>query len=381
MDNNYLEKCSVTRWFWLRACILITLFTGLSLFFLYDWKVGYPEKNYKLTQYHTFEKARDYFVKHVQMGRSKEQWTKFAQQQELAYFSHREIVEPYRQHEEWPSILTNYRSYSSTKKAGESPRGWDEFISSQSKGDLDWTAPLPSEFIKGEYDENYRLLIYRTFQKAEELFAEYGAQGEAQWEFITSCQDLAFEQDRMIVPEQYRDELWPPILSDYDAFYALAKEDIEQGLEINEPYLWKEYTSEMKWSQTPPKEMMKGYKIDEQLYFGVGGLLVALIGAIYALRMKPRYMAVDQEAYYAPGGKKILFTAIHKIDKRKWETKGLATLFFKEGNETKKAKVDGMVYGQFDKEQGEPAQKLFDVIMANFKGELIEFVAEDTEQG
>ena len=92
-------------------------------------------------------------------------------------------------------------------------------------------------------------------------------------------------------------------------------------------------------------------------------------------------MKADDEAYYSPDGKKILFSKMTQIDKRKWETKGLATISYTdEKGETAKAKVDGMVYGQFKEEDGAPAEALFQHILANFEGELIELVEEDEDE-
>ena len=38
-----------------------------------------------------------------------------------------------------------------------------------------------------------------------------------------------------------------------------------------------------------------------------------------------------------------------------------------------------MVYGQFKKEEGAPAEALYQQVLANFKGEIIEFVSEKEE--
>ena len=64
---------------------------------------------------------------------------------------------------------------------------------------------------------------------------------------------------------------------------------------------------------------------------------------------------------------------MRRIDKRKWESKGLAYVYYEDQDGgMKKAKVDGMVYGQFREEDGAPAERLFRRILQNFSGELIE---------
>jgi hypothetical protein len=62
---------------------------------------------------------------------------------------------------------------------------------------------------------------------------------------------------------------------------------------------------------------------------------------------------------------------------RKWETKGLATLVYEADGKENKAKIDGMVYGQFKEEEGAPAEALFQKVLENFEGELIELVDEN----
>ena len=68
-----------------------------------------------------------------------------------------------------------------------------------------------------------------------------------------------------------------------------------------------------------------------------------------------------------------------RLDTRKWDTKGLATVTYEKDGKEKKAKIDGMVYGQFKKEEGAPAEALYQQVLANFKGEIIEFVSEKEE--
>ena len=73
---------------------------------------------------------------------------------------------------------------------------------------------------------------------------------------------------------------------------------------------------------------------------------------------------------------------MRRIDKRKWEPKGLAYVFYERpGGGMQKAKIDGMVYGQFREEDGAPAERLFRHILRNFSGELIELQDPDEEEG
>lgn len=386
------------------------LFAGLAGYFFYDWKIGYPKKNYKLVQYNTFYKAKEYFLKHVEMGRTPEQWKEFVSEQELEYNKVTDIVLTHRSREKYPAILQDYEAYKQAYDAhsGDSPVLWDRYLAEKKKeiedvkatfsdppnkedraklkGRAPWDEPVLAEYKKGEEEQNYILLMKNTFKEAEEKFKAYQSAGKTadDWKFFTSNRDLAFEREKGIIPLKNIGEKWPEMLGNYEEYYKQAEKEITEKIVVNKPYMWSDYTAKKKWGDKDytGKEMKGQDKINEQLYFGIGVSILSLITALLAFRMKGRFMAVDEEAFYAPGNKKIPYSSITKIDKRKWETKGMATLYYDEGGEKKKAKVDGMIYGQFDKdaEGGGPAEELFQKILGNFKGEIVELVAEEEEE-
>ena len=198
-----------------------------------------------------------------------------------------------------------------------------------------------------------------------------------QWAFISSVHPLSFDRDLSVIPEGHRAELWPAILSDYSIYNALAEKEITSGVRVNEPYLWREYTAEQEWSQTPPKSFHSQHQIKEQLFYGIGAAVISIGALFIALLFTKRFIAVDSNAYYPASSAPVPFCDIYKIDKRSWQTKGMATLYCKSANGERKVKVDGMIYGQFDKAQGAPAERLFQIILDHFKGELIDY--EDIE--
>ncbi len=93
-----------------------------------------------------------------------------------------------------------------------------------------------------------------------------------------------------------------------------------------------------------------------------------------------RSISADEEALYSQDGIKIAYTDMERFDIRKWDSKGIALIYYKQGDEEKKAKIDGMVYGQFKEEDGAPAEKLFAHVMNRFKGEVIEYTSHGDEQ-
>jgi len=251
--------CKASKWFIWRAILMLVMFGGFGLYFLYDWKVGYPAKNF---------------------------------------------------------IVTNYEAFSDAGNA--------------------W------------------------------------AENRDDWEAFAAKQKIPFKEDRSLYPADTDfDAGWPEILAD--------KEGMEGG---NDEGLWKIYSGEKGWPQVIDltEDFKSAYKIREQLYAAIVCLLLTAICLYFFLRTRGRSMRADEDAFYPPSGEKIPFSKMTQLDKRKWETKGLATITYTdEKGESAKVKVDGMVYGQFKEEDGAPAEVLFQHILSNFEGELIELVEEQDD--
>ena len=254
--------CHPTKWFLTRIILMLAMFGGFAVYFLYDWKIGYPEKNY---------------------------------------------------------VIAQYRAFIDAGQAQTDEEAWND------------------------------------------------------WEAYAAAQTIPFGDDKSIYPAGTDfEEKWPAILADKEAM----DEESDEGL-------WKIYSGEKGWPQTIDldEDPKPAYKIKEQLYASIVCFVLAAVAIFFLIRTKARTMRVDEKAYYAPGGVRIPFSDIIEVDKRKWDTKGLATLKYKDSSGAEqKAKVDGMVYGQFKEEEGAPAEALFQKILANFDGELIELVVEDEDE-
>jgi hypothetical protein len=258
MSNPSEIICRPSKWFIWRALLMLAMFGGFACYFLYDWKIGYPKKNY---------------------------------------------------------ILANYDAFN---QAGQ-----------------DWTI-----------DENRN-----------------------NWEAYAAEQTIPFRDEEGIYPPGTDlQEKWPAILATMSG----------NG---NDEELWKQFSGERGWPQVldPVEDFMPAYKIRHQLIAALVCFALTAIALFFLIRTKSRVMKVDEKGYYPPGGELIPFDKMTVLDKRKWESKGLASLTYTDGNDEKKAKIDGMVYGQFKEEDGAPAEALFQKVLANFAGELIELVVEDDD--
>lgn len=245
----------------------------------------------------------------------------------------------------------------------------------------DWKFGYPKDNVERFY--------HLAFDEAEERFRDHLEDGKsaAEWESFAQDQLVfkAIENSEEKVTEPAKvlptgtdlTTTWPSILTDYATYSQFYEDEAEL---VSAPG-WKTYTNSdgRKWKEKSDKKLKSFPKIQEQLYIGILCLALLLAALFVLLRTLRRSLKVDAEGYHTPNGKFIPFGQIRKIDARKWDTKGLAYLYYEDNGQEKKTKLDGMVYGQFKKEEGEPAQKLYEQILANFQGELIELVPEDDD--
>jgi hypothetical protein len=100
---------------------------------------------------------------------------------------------------------------------------------------------------------------------------------------------------------------------------------------------------------------------------------LALGAAVVLLRTLRRTIEIDDQALIDPTGRRIELRQFDRLDKRKWKTKGLAYAWFDDGGTQRRIRLDGLTYGGFRKEDGEPAERLMERLEASFSGELIDY--------
>ena len=234
----------------------------------------------------------------------------------------------------------------------------------------DWKVGYPKK--------NVVYYTYLAFEKAEEEFGarEEAGQSAGSWESFAKVQKTPYpEEDGLLPSGTDLQSPWLEELQDYAGYKAIFEAERNKAA----PPMWIAYSDRQGWDSAPPEHGYDAGKIREQLYFGIGAGVLTLVALFYLIRTKGRFMMADGEGYHPPGKGMIPYKDLRRIDKRKWETKGLAYLFHEDpSGGLQKVKVDGMVYGQFREEDGAPAEKLFQHILRNFSGELVEL--EDLEE-
>ena len=232
----------------------------------------------------------------------------------------------------------------------------------------------------GYREKNEQYYMQKNFEQAGVVFQEKekaGGNDAASWKEFASRQVCVFpENAEEVLPEGVAAKKpWPEVLVNG---YSVMK---EKGAQNGAQKLWEDYALERKWPAELPEHPLSAGEIRDQFVAaGVAGVLI--IGTLFILiRTLRRTIRVDEEALYTQDGRRIPFADMVRIDKRKWDTKGIAFVYYMEGGEEKKAKIDGMVYGQFQEENGAPAERLFEHVMAHFKGEVLEYAdAEENDE-
>lgn len=94
---------------------------------------------------------------------------------------------------------------------------------------------------------------------------------------------------------------------------------------------------------------------------GVGGLAMLY----FYIRTTRGSLRADESSFTTVDGQHVPFASAYRIDRRKWDHKGLAYVYYKDAKgEEKRAVIDDLVFGG--------AVKVLERLQANFKGEVID---------
>ncbi len=146
--------------------------------------------------------------------------------------------------------------------------------------------------------------------------------------------------------------------------------------------LWKQVAARLNVNESADEYFKSRSTIESQFKWAIGSGVLGLIAVFFLIRTLGRKMKVDGEAFTSANGKVVPFVSIVKIDKRRWKRKGLALIFYKdEAGDEQKVKVDGMVYGQFDENDPNNAEILYQQIESSVGDvEIIDYEEDDEEE-
>ncbi len=218
----------------------------------------------------------------------------------------------------------------------------------------------------GYRGKNEVYFLHRTFQQASEEFSKLNSEGELtpeKWASHAASRTVDLPEDRSILPATVKSPLpWPAILHDFERMKPLDWKK-----------LWLEYSKSRGFDADPPEQPFDARKIGEQWVVFWFCLALATGSLFILLRTLRRSISVDGEAVTTQQGRRVSYADLKTLDLRKWETKGLAFIDYDGPSGKGRIRIDGLTYGGFKKEQGEPAERLMRHIRARFSGEVLEY--------
>ncbi len=225
----------------------------------------------------------------------------------------------------------------------------------------------------GYRNKNEVFYLHEAFKEANDEFAKRnqnsGFTPEA-WQKFAAEQVVELPADAALLPKgMARPMPWPAILHDYDRMKPLQWNT-----------LWSEYTKERKMNEEAPEQPYDSRKIKEQWVVFWISLALAAAAAFILIRTLRRTITADAEALTDQRGRRVPFADLKVLDLRKWDTKGLGFIDFDGSSGKGRLRIDGLTYGGFKADDGEPAERLMQFIRARFSGEIIEYarVAPDS---
>ena len=218
----------------------------------------------------------------------------------------------------------------------------------------------------GYRKKNRVFYLHKTFELASGEFSKRNQQGDltpGAWQEFAAGQTVAFPEDRSVLPADLELPMpWPEILHDYERMKPLQWKA-----------LWLDYSAENGLNASPPEKPYSAREIGEQWVVFWICLALALGALFFLLRTLGRSIRADGEGVTSQTGKRVLYPDLRTLDLRKWETKGLAFLDYEGASGKGRIRIDGLTYGGFKKEDGEPAERLMARIRERFSGEIIEY--------
>lgn len=134
-----------------------------------------------------------------------------------------------------------------------------------------------------------------------------------------------------------------------------------------EPPKWVSYAAANNWEEDP--KMYSDREIAEQFWFAGGLIAGAMFVGMLLIWNRGKVLLGNDDHWVTPEGEMIPYASVFRVDKRKWDNKGLAYAWHRStGSKEKRAVIDDLKFAGAD--------KVLERILNRFSGELIEKVIE-----
>lgn len=224
----------------------------------------------------------------------------------------------------------------------------------------------------GYRKKNLGYYLHAAFEKADQDFKARNRDGKLTaktWKEFSAKQTINLPLDDSVLPVETKIPMpWPEVLTDYER------------MKPGQPHLlWQEFSGANRMSDKVVEKPFDVGKIREQIIVFYICLSLVTITLFFLIRTMLRSIRADSTALIAASGKVIPYEDMKTLDLRKWDTKGIAIIDFEGSLGKGRARIDGLTYGGFKQEKGEPAERLMNLVRANFSGEIIEYTLVETD--
>jgi len=192
---------------------------------------------------------------------------------------------------------------------------------------------------------------------------------EAQWSSLVSSR-LVFDrvESKELPKDTNLNQTWPKELLNYDS--------LDKNLSTMFPAfeLWEAFMRNQGQKSSQAAQNAKSVDaITWQYISAYIAFALSLFGWGVLISLKMKRIEADNNQLLLSNGTELPYDQFTKLDTRKWKNKGIAYIYYNKHGSEKKARIDGFMFGGFNKEDenGGPAESLMTMIRANFRGEYI----------
>lgn len=226
----------------------------------------------------------------------------------------------------------------------------------------------------GYYKANEAFCSYHAFSQLGQKISDHS---KATWtaeratspllatEMIDGVLNGIHGEHRYPLPQQCAAaQTCPPEAADYDSMNKSWND------------CWAAYSARMHFPITPAEHGHDAATIREQWYAGGVCMIISVILVALMIRTAKRTMRLEGDTVTA-AGQSFKVSDITRLDLRQWSAgyKGVAYATVK----GKRVRLDGMTYGGFNKDKGEPAEQWMQALLAQYKGEIIDYEKTDNQ--
>lgn len=297
--------------------LIIGLMAFGGLWFFYDGKFGWPEKNVAAIAKRAFEAA--------------------AQGQEWQAFS---ITDETLLDAQLPKESDELGLVMGAHEAGGQQRPWNEYILSSPGRDA----------LKRINNKN---LLEEAYQA--------GAEGVLSWREYASGNDIPANAEEATPESRHGKYGWEALESAFDG--ASKKRE------------WAFYGAGTGYKHWKVKDPVYHFSSEIRGQLWIANILwgLAFVTFLWMGFSSRRRLSADVDAVTTEGGVRVPFKSVFEIDTRKWDKKGLAyAKYHNEDGAERRAVIDDLKYKEAD--------QVLERLLSNFNGRLIEKVKEERQE-